>query len=327
MFAYLIDGVDMEYRTLGRSGLRISRLLLGAMTFGAGSGIWGEIAGLDRAQAARLVAVAAEQGINLIDTADVYSQGKSEEVVGQVLSDLGLDETHMLVATKVRLRTGPGPNEVGLGRSHILRSVERSLKRISRDHIDLFQLHDRDALVRARVLKINYIQTPKSQFPPCGELRIRGSGVRIPSGALFIKKAPRLPWPRDRNEQVEPLTDNKTVGIVLLRPPLTKGRKEAVSARDGFGFDSVHGRRGNSGKGSLFAVPGIRWRVLGHESSKELRSFILPVKHSDTPEHDDGPVGNRGVAFDVSVGEYLSRFIGFEADTVRVFDICPLPPP
>jgi aryl-alcohol dehydrogenase-like predicted oxidoreductase len=81
MLAYLIDGVDMEYRTLGRSGLRISRLSLGAMTFGAGSGIWGEIAGLDRAQAARLVAVAAEQGINFIDTADAYSQGKSEEVV------------------------------------------------------------------------------------------------------------------------------------------------------------------------------------------------------------------------------------------------------
>ena len=147
MLAYLIDGVDMEYRTLGRSGLRISRLSLGAMTFGAGSGIWGEIAGLDRAQAARLVAVAAEQGINVIDTADAYSQGKSEEVVGQVLSDLGLDETRMLVATKVRLRTGPGPNEVGLGRSHIMRSVERSLKRIGRYHIDLFQLHDRDALV------------------------------------------------------------------------------------------------------------------------------------------------------------------------------------
>jgi predicted aldo/keto reductase-like oxidoreductase len=64
MLAYLIDGVDMEYRTLGRSGLHISRLSLGAMTFGAGSGIWGEIAGLDRAQAARLVAVAAEQGPN-----------------------------------------------------------------------------------------------------------------------------------------------------------------------------------------------------------------------------------------------------------------------
>lgn len=137
----------MEYSTFGRTGLRVSRLSLGAMTFGTGSGIWGEIAGLDRAQATRLVAASVDQGVNLIDTADVYSQGQSEIVVGQVLADLGLDESRLLVATKVRLRTGSGQNDVGLGRSHILRSVEISLKRLGRDHIDLFQLHDRDALV------------------------------------------------------------------------------------------------------------------------------------------------------------------------------------
>jgi aryl-alcohol dehydrogenase-like predicted oxidoreductase len=137
----------MEYSTLGRSGLRISRLCLGAMTFGAGTGIWGEIAGLDRGEATRLVAMAVDRGINLIDTADAYSQGQSEVVVGQALADLGLDESRMLVATKVRLRTGVGPNDVGLGRSHIMRSVETSLRRIGRDHIDLFQLHDRDELV------------------------------------------------------------------------------------------------------------------------------------------------------------------------------------
>jgi aryl-alcohol dehydrogenase-like predicted oxidoreductase len=137
----------MQYTTLGGSGLRISRLCLGAMTFGAGTGIWGEIAGLDRAQATRLVSLAVERGINLIDTADAYSQGHSETVVGETLAGLGLDESRMLVATKVRLRTGVGHNDVGLGRSHIMRSVETSLRRIGRDHIDLFQLHDRDALV------------------------------------------------------------------------------------------------------------------------------------------------------------------------------------
>lgn len=137
----------MEYSTLGRTGLRVSRLSLGAMTFGAGTGIWGDIAGLDSGQATRLVAMAVERGVNLIDTADAYSQGGSEEVVGQVLSALRLDESRMLVATKVRLRTGSGHNDVGLGRSHIMRTVETSLKRIGRDHIDLFQLHDRDALV------------------------------------------------------------------------------------------------------------------------------------------------------------------------------------
>jgi aryl-alcohol dehydrogenase-like predicted oxidoreductase len=109
-----------------------------------GDGIWASIAGLNRDQAARLVGLALNRGVNLIDTADAYSQGKSEEVVGRVLADLGLDETRMLVATKVRLRTGPGPNEVGLGRSHIIRTVETSLKRLGRDHIDLLQLHDRD---------------------------------------------------------------------------------------------------------------------------------------------------------------------------------------
>jgi len=102
----------MEYGTLGSSGLRISRLCLGAMTFGAGTGIWDEIAGLDRAQATRLVAMAVERGINLIDTADAYSQGHAEVVVGQALADLGLDESRMLVATKVRLRTGAGHKRV-----------------------------------------------------------------------------------------------------------------------------------------------------------------------------------------------------------------------
>ncbi|EDZ99756.1 aldo/keto reductase [Burkholderia sp. H160] len=137
----------MEYSTLGRTGLHVSRLSLGAMTFGAGAGIWDAIAGLDASQATRLVAVAVERGINLIDTADAYSQGRSEEIVGHVLNTLALDETRLLVATKVRLRTGTGHNDVGLGRSHIMRSVENSLKRIGRDHIDLFQLHDRDTLV------------------------------------------------------------------------------------------------------------------------------------------------------------------------------------
>jgi len=137
----------MEYSNLGATGLRISRLSLGAMTFGAGSGIWGAIAGLDAEQAGRLVAMAVERGVNLIDTADAYSQGRSEEVLGQVLAAQRLDESKVLVATKVRLRTGPGANDVGLGRSHIIRTVESSLKRMGRDHIDLLQLHNRDPLV------------------------------------------------------------------------------------------------------------------------------------------------------------------------------------
>jgi aryl-alcohol dehydrogenase-like predicted oxidoreductase len=123
----------MEYRSLGHSGLRVSQLTLGAMTFGTGKGIWESVAGVDREGATRLVRMALDSGVNLIDTADVYSQGQSEDIVGQVLADLGVDETRMLVATKVRLRTGPGCNQVGLGRSHIIRTVEtRSTIRLPR---------------------------------------------------------------------------------------------------------------------------------------------------------------------------------------------------
>jgi aryl-alcohol dehydrogenase-like predicted oxidoreductase len=217
----------MEYRTLGRSGLRISRLSLGAMTFGAGSGIWGEIAGLDRAQAARLVAVAAEQGINLIDTADAYSQGQSEEVVGQVLSDLGLDETRMLVATKVRLRTGPGPNEVGLGRSHIMRSVERSLERIGRDHIDLFQLHDRDALVpieeTLRVLddlvaqgKVRHIGV--CNFSAADLERVQGITARTHWTRVVSNQVHYSLTARDIEQEIAPVAGANEVALLVWSP-------------------------------------------------------------------------------------------------------------
>jgi aryl-alcohol dehydrogenase-like predicted oxidoreductase len=136
----------MQYVRFGRSGLRVSRYTLGAMTLGIGEGIWSSIAGLSVDEAKGIISVALERGINLVDTADVYSQGQSEKVLGQALKEMSVDESKMMVATKVRLRTGFGPNDVGLGRSHIIRTVEKSLRRLQRDHIDLLQLHDRDAL-------------------------------------------------------------------------------------------------------------------------------------------------------------------------------------
>lgn len=136
----------MQYVRFGRSGLRVSRYTLGAMTFGTGEGIWSSIAGLSADDAKRIISLALDKGINLVDTADVYSQGQSEVVLGQALKSMHLDDSKMMIATKVRLRTGSGPNDVGLGRSHIISTVEKSLQRLQRDHIDLLQLHDRDNL-------------------------------------------------------------------------------------------------------------------------------------------------------------------------------------
>jgi len=241
----------MDYSTLGRSGLRVSRLSLGAMTFGAGSGIWGQIAGLDRAQAARLVATAVDQGVNLIDTADAYSQGKSEEIVGQVIADLGLDETRMLVATKVRLRTGPGQNEVGLGRSHIMRSVETSLKRIGRDHIDLFQLHDRDALVpiqeTLRALddlvtqgKVRHIGV--CNFSPGDLERVHGITAQTHRATITSNQVYYSLAARDIEYEIAPIARANDVALIVWSP-LSGGYLSGKYTPGGDGAEK--GRRAN----------------------------------------------------------------------------------
>src|ERR1035437_10129838 len=127
----------MEYRQLGRSGLRISTLTLGTMTFG-GSGKFAQVGQLGIEEARRFIDRAVDAGVNLIDTADVYSDGGSGELVGGALA--GRRE-NVLIATKVCFPTGAGPNDAGLSRSHILAACEASLRRLRTDHIDLYQVH------------------------------------------------------------------------------------------------------------------------------------------------------------------------------------------
>ncbi len=130
----------MEYRQLGRSGLRVSTITLGTMGFG-GTGWATPIGQIDVEGARRQIAMAREAGVNLIDTADVYSGGLSEEILGEAL---GADRDDVLIATKVRLPMGDGPNDAGLSRHHIMRSAEASLRRLRTDHIDLYQVHEWD---------------------------------------------------------------------------------------------------------------------------------------------------------------------------------------
>ncbi len=128
----------MEYRLLGRSGLKVSLLSLGTMNF-AGEGFFGMVGGLPIKDAARLVDIAVDHGVNLLDTSNAYTTGKSEEAVGQILKGRS---DQILVGTKVRFGMGPGPNEKGLSRFHIMHECEASLKRLQRDHIDIYYLHE-----------------------------------------------------------------------------------------------------------------------------------------------------------------------------------------
>ena len=134
----------MKYRPLGRTGLFVSEICLGTMTFGGQGEIWKKIGQLDQSGSNALVARALQAGVNFIDTADVYSEGLSETIVGQSLRDLKVPRDGVIVATKVRGRTGQNPNAVGLSRGHIMDSVEASLKRMQLDHIDLYQVHGAD---------------------------------------------------------------------------------------------------------------------------------------------------------------------------------------
>ena len=134
----------MEHRHLGRSGLRVSALSLGTMTFG-GRGRFAAVGDTDAAGAARQIDMALDAGVDLIDTADVYSAGVSEEIIGEVLDQAGRRE-RVLLATKARMPMGDGPNDAGLSRHHLIAACEASLRRLRADHIDLYQVHEWDGI-------------------------------------------------------------------------------------------------------------------------------------------------------------------------------------
>ena len=135
----------MHYNTLGNTGVLVSELCLGAMTFG-GKGFWTNIGRLPQEEVTNLVKIAIDNGINFIDTANVYSEGLSEILLGKALKDLGIDRQNVFIATKVRGRMGEGVNQVGLSRLHIQYSVDESLQRLGLDHIDLLYIHGVDPI-------------------------------------------------------------------------------------------------------------------------------------------------------------------------------------
>ncbi len=184
----------MEYRQLGRSGLRVSTLTMGTMSFG-GAGNFADVGDTDLAGARRQLDLCRAAGVNLVDTADVYSDGRSEEIVGEALGD---SRDEWLVATKVRFAMGSGPNDAGLSRHHILRGAEASLRRLRTDWIDLYQVHQWDG------------QTPIEETLAALQMlvqqgKVRYIGVSNYSGWHLLKAlgtADRLGLPRFASEQI-----------------------------------------------------------------------------------------------------------------------------
>ncbi|WP_186215044.1 aldo/keto reductase [Burkholderia gladioli] len=138
----------MRYNQLGNTGLFVSEICLGTMTFGRSGqdGMWGNIAGMDQATADAIVERSLAAGVNFIDTADIYSFGESEEMLGQSLKNLSVPRKNVVLATKLYNPMSSGPNDRGTSRVHIINSIEASLERLQTDYIDLYQIHANDTV-------------------------------------------------------------------------------------------------------------------------------------------------------------------------------------
>ncbi|HMQ63838.1 MAG TPA: aldo/keto reductase [Flavilitoribacter sp.] len=216
----------MKYNLLGQTGLKVSELCLGAMTFG-GRGFWTVIGTLDQKPVDELVKKAVDGGINFIDTANVYSEGLSEEMTGKAIRNLGLNRDDLIIATKVRGKMGDGPNDIGLTRKHILQQVDASLKRLNTDYIDLYQIHGFDALTPLEetidVLD-GLVQSGKVRYIGCSNLTawqlMKSLGYSTYNHrAKFVSlQAYYTIAGRDLERELVPLLLDQKVGLMVWSP-------------------------------------------------------------------------------------------------------------
>jgi len=216
----------MNYRQLGRTGIYVSEICLGTMTWG-GQGFWKSIGELQLDGVEKHLRTAFDAGVNFIDTANVYHEGLSEELLGQALARIGRPRHEVVVATKVRGRMGDSPNAVGLTRSHILHQVDESLKRLDLDYIDLYQVHGVDPLtpieVTLRVLddlvrsgRVRHLGV--SNFAAWQIMKALGTSDklgldRFESAQMYYSLATR-----DIEDEVAPLCLSEGLGILAWSP-------------------------------------------------------------------------------------------------------------
>jgi aryl-alcohol dehydrogenase-like predicted oxidoreductase len=185
----------MEFRQLGRSGLKVPALSFGTGTFGGGSEFFRAWGSTDVAEATRLVDICLEAGVNLFDTADVYSKGLSEEILGQAIKGRRSD---LLISTKTTFRLGEGPNDIGSSRFHLIRACEASLRRLGTDYIDIYHLHGFDALtpVEEALNSLNrLVESGKVRYIACSNF----SGWHLMKS---LAVSDRYGWPRYVGHQV-----------------------------------------------------------------------------------------------------------------------------
>jgi aryl-alcohol dehydrogenase-like predicted oxidoreductase len=213
----------MEYRQLGRSGLRVSVLTLGTMTFG-GRGMFAKAGSTDVKGARRLIDIAVDSGVNLLDTANVYSMGLSEEIIGEAL---GRKRDRVLITTKARFRMGDGPNEAGVSRLHLINACEASLKRLRTDYLDLYQLHEWDGvtpLEETHEALDSLVRSGKVRYVGCSNysgwhlMKALAAAERHDYQRLVSQQIHYTLQAREAEYELVPIAVDQGVGILVWSP-------------------------------------------------------------------------------------------------------------
>lgn len=213
----------MEYRQLGRSGLKVSALTLGTMTFG-GKARFSHVGNTDQSGATRIVDIALDAGVNLFDTSDIYSSGTSEEILGEAIKG---KREQLLLATKARFPMGPGPNDGGLSRHHLMRACDASLKRLGVDHIDLYQVHEWDGLTPVEETmaaldalitsgKVRYVGV--SNFTGWQLMKALGAADRAGSARFISQQIHYTLEAREAEYELVPIALDQGLGVLVWSP-------------------------------------------------------------------------------------------------------------
>ena len=303
----------MRYNRLGDTGLQVSELCLGTMTFG-GQGMWANMGKLGQQEAEALIRRAIDHGINFIDTADIYSSGVSEEMVGQSLKNIGIRREEVVVATKVFGTMGPRPNDRGASRGHILDGVKASLKRLQVDHIDLYQLHGIDELtpieeiVRAleTLVQQGYVRyVGVSNWMAWQVARAIGIAERLGFAKIATTQNYYTLAGRDIERELVPLLKAEKTGLLVWSPlagGLLSGKfgrdkaAEDGSRRKTFDFPPVDMERGydviealqaiGQAKGATVAQVALAWLL--HQ--QHVTSVIVGAKRVEQLDENVGAV-------------------------------------
>ena len=238
----------MRMRKLGQSGLFVSELCLGVMTFGGTDGIWGQVGRLGQDEADTLVKTALDAGVNFLDTANTYADGRSEEMLGQALRNLGVVRDDVVIATKVAAPVGEGQNMRGGSRRHLISQCHGSLERLGLDHVDLYQIHEfdpatpieetleaLDTLVRAG--DVRYVGL--SNWAAWQIMKAVGITQMRQLAPVISLQAYYSLVGRDVEREIVPLLTSEQIGMMVWSP-LAGG---FLSGKYSEGGDSTDGRR------------------------------------------------------------------------------------